>query len=145
MILLNERESLLPYLLPFTDIDSHSGYILNYGNHVIMSFFICVSNVGNDCTFAMMINTLWAAVDITKHSINELKISVNSNDHLIYSNKIIHEVFLEIQDLDRFISQWKDMFYVKFFYAPIAIPVSISVAIVCILVVSNAMCLFKMR
>lgn len=138
LFVLNERQALLPYLLPLTDIETAWGYILNYVNHAVIAYFACLSGIGNECTFAMMINSLWAGVDIVRHSIEELKECVKTDERAARRKDIIREILVEIQDLDRFIIQWKEMFFVKFLYTPIAIPISLSVALLCILIVSNA-------
>lgn len=92
---------LMPYRLPGTNFDSHWGYFINTVAQCIMSFYVAVPNVGNDCTFAMMLSSLWTGTEITKQSLNEIEVDLKMEKHLNDLKWKLKQILMEIQELER--------------------------------------------
>lgn len=136
LLFTGERITSLPYLLPFTELNTNRGYYINIVNQIWIAHFICISNVGNDCTFAMILNSLWAATDLIKYSLAELSEALEADGFQFEHQSRLRNIFVQIQDLNRLIIRWKALFYTKFLVAPICVAISLPVALISIMVVS---------
>lgn len=132
-----ERVTMLPYLLPFTDSQSDFGYYLNTLNQGWLSYCICISNVGNDCTFVMILNSLWAGFDTIEYSLKSLAKGLIADGFGTEQKKQFRNVLVQVQDLDRLIVRWKILFYPKFLCLPITVAISLPVAFFSIVVVCS--------
>lgn len=63
-----------------------------------MSHFIVCMNVGAECSFAMIVNSLWAGSDIIRYSIDEME---QHSKNAVEQKQRLKNILVRIQDLDR--------------------------------------------
>ena len=98
-------QPLLPHKFPFLDIHTLHGYIITFLTHIEITFCVAIPNVGNDCTFAMILSSFAAGVDLIKYSLNELGEDVlkqGSKKDFRQSAKL-RNILIQIRDLERWV------------------------------------------
>lgn len=100
-LLTGQRTMVTLVQLPYFDPTSNVGYILNVINQTVLSHFVVFVNVGVECTFAMIINSMWIGVDIIRYSVDEMQDQLQSNGDWLQHRKRFRNILIQIQDLDR--------------------------------------------
>lgn len=92
----------IPVLLPFTDLQSANGILLNLLNQIFMDFIGMAGNIGIEIITCLLKNSVWASVLIICSSIDEFfdleKFKSLSNTTIDYK---FRNILIQIQDLDR--------------------------------------------
>lgn len=158
-LLTGKRTMVTAVQLPYFDPASDLGYYLNVINQTVLSHFIVFVNIGVDSTFAMIVNSMWAGVDIIRYSVDEMQHNFRQNGNSVEQRRRLRNILIQIQDLDRWlptllpkalsavrqeinfiaysrlILKWKIVFDDAFLYRPITLAISIALATFCILIV----------
>lgn len=96
-----ERIILISAVMPFTNVYSDWGYSLNILNMSIMAYIIAFLNIGADLTFAVIINNMWAGLDVVKFSMKEMESLLKHTDNKTEKAAKFRNILIQIQDLDR--------------------------------------------
>lgn len=101
----NKMQLILPVLVPFTDLDSTNGLIINILNQLFTIFIGAYGNFGTEIMIGMFKNTIWAMAVTICYSIDELITSFDESNPS--SNRIVafhfRNVILQVQDRDRYV------------------------------------------
>lgn len=96
-----KRYPLMLYKIPGTNFDSLWGYCINSFAQFVMSIFVAVPNVGYDCTFAMMLSSLWAGADYTNYSLRQIEKDLKTGELSTGQKCELKKIMMEIQELER--------------------------------------------
>lgn len=92
-------------------------------------------NVGIDCTFLMIINSIWTGLDIIRYHLEILEIKMKANGFRLYEKILLRNIFIQLQDLDELVARWNTAFYGRFLWLPVSVAITLSVAIFAIFMV----------
>lgn len=98
----NDIQLPIPVLLPFTDIKSIKGMIMNILNQLFIGLIGIAGNVGIEIITCILKNTVWASTVVICHSIDEFSnITVNfeSKESI---NCHFRNILIQVQDLHRY-------------------------------------------
>lgn len=97
-----EHAVIIPFILPYTNIEDSTGYLINIINQIILSIIGLLSNFGIECISCMIIENILACVDITAYSAERLNKLLRRDKKLtLESAKLLRNIFIQIQDTDR--------------------------------------------
>lgn len=104
----HEIQLTIPVLLPFTDLETSHGIVINILNQMFISTIGVVGNFGIEVATCMLKNTVWGVMVVICHSIDEIsKLLQNSDDDSTESNSkgnidiYFRNMLIQIQDFDR--------------------------------------------
>lgn len=92
----------VPIIMPFIDPDTDLGYSLCILNQAILSVSGIFGNYCIEILFSLIINNLWAAFDIIDYALETLPIKVHSVQEKINRKRLIRNILIQIQDVDRY-------------------------------------------
>lgn len=99
----NEIQFAVPVYVPFTDLSSTTGIIINVIQQCISVWIGVAGNIGIEIITCMLKNTVWACTVAICHSIDEIsELLVKSktcSSNLITSR--FRNILVQVQDLDR--------------------------------------------
>lgn len=106
-LVLGQLQPLLPHRFPFLDMHTPWGYAITFVVHVEITFCVTIPNVGHDCTFAMILSSFAAGVDLIKYSLNELsEILTKQGAQIDVARKAkLRNILIQTQDLERYLSK----------------------------------------
>lgn len=93
----------IPVVLPFTDLETKNGLILNLVNQVFISLIGGTGNLGIEIITCILKNNVWASTVAICYSIDEISDSIQSpaaNLKTIIDLKF-RNILIQVQDLDR--------------------------------------------
>lgn len=92
-----------PVILPFTDIHSTNGIIINCVNQMFIGFVGSLGNIGIEICTCILNNAVWAITIAIEHSIDEFDRTIRNCQQT--SKQVFHHQFrnilIQIQDYDR--------------------------------------------
>lgn len=98
----------IPILFPFTDLESISGFIINFLNQLFIAILGFAGNVGIEITTSLIKNSLWMMTAATNYAIDELVDELttftsisDSAQTQIHVDYIFRNILLQAQDIDR--------------------------------------------
>lgn len=118
--------------LPFIDEESVWGFHLNLGIQTLIKLFGTVGNLSIEMTSCIINNTISLCSEIILFNCKQVSIKVESLGHITFATKAeLREIFIQVQDLDRYILDMSDLYYWRMFSAPILITYSVSISVFC--------------
>lgn len=96
-----ERVMVTAAIIPFLNLESTWVYCVTLANQVIVCSALAFFNVGNDCSFMMIINGLWAGVGIVNYSIDEMEHEFERERNVIEQKHQLRHILMQVQVLDR--------------------------------------------
>lgn len=111
----------IPILFPFTDLDSVSGFIINFLNQLLIGILGFVGTIGIEITTCLIKNTLWMMTVATSYAIDEMVEEMTTSVSVstvwartqIHIDYIFRNILLQAQDIDRHVQ--------TFFLSPLTI------------------------
>lgn len=96
-----QHNLLLSSVLPYLELDTNWGYMLNMLNMSMISCLVVFLNIGADSTFSMIVNNMWAGVDVVKFAMHEMDTSFQRTGNRKEQAAQFRNILIQIQDLDR--------------------------------------------
>lgn len=99
----NEIQLALPVLLPFTDIESTFGLILNLLNQLFISVLGILGNYAIEIGTSMVKNSMWGSNVAISYAIDKMSNSIikNRSKPLKYVDYEFRNILIQLQDFDR--------------------------------------------
>lgn len=123
--------------LPFIDEDSVWGFHLNVAIQTTITAFGTIGGLATEMASCIVNNTILLCSEIIVFNCDEFGKNLisrkTSND---FNMAHLRQIFIQIQDLDRYILQMSDVYYWRLFSAPVLIVYSVSISVFCQYVVS---------
>lgn len=134
----NERELVLPFILPFTDPETNLGYYINQTHHVIYGFIGVCGLTGIEFINEILKNAVWVQSVAICYSFDELNefIEKKAGDDFQLDLRL-RDILAKVCDSDRYNREWADLFYYRFFLQPIALIISVGLAVFLFIVVND--------
>lgn len=101
----NELHLPIPILVPFTDLETKNGIIINLSNQSSIAVMIIVGNIGIEMITCMMKNSVWAIIVAICHTIDQVS-EMYRNPQTNSSNVVhccIRNLSIQVRDLDRYV------------------------------------------
>lgn len=99
----NEIQFAVPVYVPFTDLNSTTGIIINVVQQGISVWIGVTGNIGIEIITCMLKNTVWACTVAICHSIDEISellVKSKPNSSNIITSRF-RNILVQVQDLDR--------------------------------------------
>lgn len=100
----NDIQFPVPVILPFTNIRTRHGMMINIVNQVVLSVFGCTGNISIEIITCMMKNNIWAATVVICHGIDEISFYIENQESAATKKHIeakFRNILVQVQDLDR--------------------------------------------
>lgn len=103
IIFKNDIQLPIPVVLPFTDLETRNGLILNMVNQVFMSLIGCTGNIGIEIITCILKNNVWASTGAICYSIDDISNSIQSPAVNLKRSVDLRfrNILVQAQDLDR--------------------------------------------
>lgn len=136
--IMNQHPMPIPIYLPFVDHKTNSGYYINIAHQVTFGTVGINAALAIEIMNCLLKNSIYAAKESAIFSMDVLE-TLLKQDSTFSSNKKAEfkNVIVKIQDLDRFLIELCDVYYLKFFLQPLLLAYSIASSILCFYVVSE--------
>lgn len=101
----NELHLPIPILVPFTDLETKNGLIINLWNQSSIAVMIIVGNIGIEMITCMLKNSVWATTVAIGHTIDEISAFFEEPEPPSESvfDRYIRNLSIQVRDLDRYV------------------------------------------
>lgn len=126
----NEKEMIIPVLLPFIDPETDNGYYINLASQLFACMFGVIIIPTVEQVTVIVKNNLLALVAVIECNIDAFKSSLEVDEE--YSAKHISDfrnIILQILDFNRYVGDFTELFYWKYCLQPILLMYTISISI----------------
>lgn len=115
-LVLHERMLYYPHFLPFTNLETTTGYWVNLMHQLMMAPFAYATVFGAELILQMIKNTTWAQAVVVSHDLSELNELLNEGpiDEFQLKSRL-RNILAKISDYNRYLSDFIDLFYWRWF------------------------------
>lgn len=104
----NEIQLAIPVFLPFTDLKTKSGILLNLANQLFIAFVGTTGNIGIEITTCILKNNVWVSIVVICYSIDILTEYLEhphgNGENIERSIDLtFRNILIQIQDYDRYV------------------------------------------
>lgn len=126
----HEQLRILPVAVPFIDLTSTLQYYLNFFQQIVFALIGVSSTLGLETSYILIINNMWAATDVIKYHLDEISNRLHTKQPKEYQ-AIFRQVLIQVQDIDGYVLNMRNLGYVKYLVQPIIGTFCVSIAIFC--------------
>lgn len=123
------QSSLLGGMLPFTDLETTQGFIIN---SIIQSFWglgALFGSISIEILSCLINNTYTVAADLICYLMRKFSTRLVAGTFTADHKAELRDIFVRLQDFEKFIAELNDLYYWKFFVQPPLITFCVSLGI----------------
>lgn len=103
ILIQNDRVTPAGLHLPYFEKDSNCEYSLNMILQCIMAFYLVVGDLAIEMASCAINNAIVLMPDLIQYNLNEFQMELSTNGIRAKSVARLHNVFLQVQDFNRFV------------------------------------------
>lgn len=101
----NDIQLPIPVVLPFTDLESKTGLIINFVNQLFLCLIGATGNIGIEIVTCMLKNNVWASTGAICYSVDTISEAIERPEG--HMKRIIdlkfRNILMQVQDHDRYV------------------------------------------
>lgn len=140
-----EYNSPIGGVLPFTDLETTNGFIINLIFQSAFGLTAFAASVAIEISNCLIINTCTAMSDLACSSMRKLSSNLIPNTFTAQNRAELRDIFVRLQDLENYIRQFNDLYYWKLFLQPMLTTPCVSLAILAQLKVVSTCCVSRLN
>lgn len=116
-------------IVPFTDLETLDGFILNVIFQTGMGLLGFVASVAIEISNCVIINAITVMSDLACCSMQQFSAGLVAGTFTVQNKAQLRDIFVRLQDLENYVNLFNDVYYWKFFLQPFTTTPCVSLAI----------------